>query len=133
MYAAISEEEDDGDGEDDGGGVSKRWARILGRFRAQATALRLAAVRQVHVPATAVRAIRSLAAPTPVRFASPKESEGAYVPFKGLPAHGCEQGPATPRPRMLTEAGTGTCDVRASVEHDVRASVEGQSTGGAPA
>jgi hypothetical protein len=70
---------------------------------------------QLH---TTVPINSTLTAPTPVRFTSPEESEGAYVPFKGLSTRSGEPAPATPRPRAHTEAGTR--DVRTSLEHQVR-------------
>jgi hypothetical protein len=102
VYAAISEEEDDGDGMRDE--MTARWVRILGRIRVRETSTRSADVRQGRDPPTAVRAIRSLAAPTPVRFSSPEES-AAYIPFKGVPARGRGPAPFTPLPRA-TGAGT---------------------------
>jgi hypothetical protein len=122
VHAAISEEEDDGDWVRDE--MSTRWVHVLGSVRARETALRMADVRQARDPTTAVRAIRSRAAPTPVRFSSPEES-AAYVPFKGVPARGCGPEPFTPRPRV---AGAGACDALASVGRSARASVERKET-----
>jgi hypothetical protein len=55
VYAAISEEEDDGDEVRDE--MSARWVHILGRVRARETALHISNVRRARAPATAVRAI----------------------------------------------------------------------------
>jgi hypothetical protein len=122
VYAAISEESD-------GDEVSARWARIAMRVRARATAQRFSDVRQACAPATAVRAIRSLAAPTPVRFSSPEESK-VYVPFKGVLAYGRGPAPFTPRPRS---AGVRACADLAPVAHGTSASIEHQEACGAQA
>jgi hypothetical protein len=123
VYAAMASEESDGDE------VSALWTLIMGRVRARATTLRFSDVRRERAPATAVRAIRSLAAPTPVRFSSPEESD-SYVPFKGVPAYGGGPAPFTPRPRAT---GVGACADLAPVAHGALASVEHQEACGAQA